>query len=131
MKNKEKLYFIIFCSYLILILSVSSYPSLKIPTSDKLSTDKVAHFFEYFVMTVLYFKMRKEKGKNLISLKGVIFLYLFPILDELHQIFIPGRQFSYYDMLANILGVSSIIIFNNIYRRAIGKRTRKENHYAS
>jgi len=36
---------------------------------------------------------------------------IIPILDESHQILIPGRSFSYYDILADFLGFLTIIIY--------------------
>ncbi len=101
-KKISNLYFIL---WLLVIISVSSIPHLKAPGPDKIGIDKFYHFSEYFILGIIflksvYFSVDRRKVHLL-----VIFMFIFPILDELHQHLIPGRQCSFYDILADTLGL--------------------------
>lgn len=90
----------------ILILTVSSIPHLP-PLTDKIKIgDKIAHFLEYFVFGALVARMLRQMNKStlqillLTSITGAIY----GILDELHQLFIPGRTTDPLDITADTLG---------------------------
>ncbi len=71
--------------------------------------DKIEHMFLYFGFgAVLYltfhFSNRKFMQDNAIILSIVIGL-IYGALDELHQMFVPGRVASSGDLLANAIGI--------------------------
>jgi VanZ family protein len=102
------------------MLALSSYPKLHIPiVNPKLSPDKIAHFIEYLIFGILYLKMRKEQlCREKIALKELIIIMLIvPILDEAHQIPIPGRMFSIWDCVADTFGIGTSLLFiKRIYK---------------
>lgn len=98
-------------AYLILIFALSSIPSDAIPGPKLFSIDKVYHIIEYFILSLLVLRLmiyHKVKHAYLIAIVAAV---LYGIIDEFHQGLVPGRLFSYYDMLANAVGASLILIF--------------------
>ncbi|HNX01576.1 MAG TPA: VanZ family protein [Candidatus Cloacimonadota bacterium] len=108
MKNPRKFYKTMFYVWGILILAVSSLPHLQIPIPSRFTPDKVAHFLEYFIFSILFYlylfhSSKSERRIFLLTLLLIIFAYL----DELHQKLIPGRQYSLLDFSADFLGIMS------------------------
>lgn len=78
--------------------------------------DKLGHALAYFALTFncsLVFGSAKH-------LRIVLYLFLFGILIELLQGWIPGRERSGYDLLANLTGIMLGMGFLSIF----GKRIR-------
>jgi len=86
-----------------------------------------AHTSVFFVLAILVYSAMRNKGGY--SIKALIFSFLicfiFSILDEIHQIFTPGRGFQVSDLGMDFIGIiSGIIIFilasrhikNSIYK---------------
>ncbi|MCF7793137.1 MAG: VanZ family protein [Candidatus Cloacimonetes bacterium] len=120
----KKVYKILFFAWWAVILVLTSYPKLRSPVDDSLNFDKLAHCLVYFIYAWLFVKMH---GNNISSktLKKLLLLALIiPLFDELHQIPIPGRGFSGWDILADLIGFA-IVIF--IFRKKISNR--RSSHY--
>lgn len=69
------------------------------------NNDKLIHFAEFFVLSILAlktFQLFKFKHYYII---GIIFCLVFVVLSESLQSLVPSRSFSYYDMLADLLGI--------------------------
>ncbi|MEW6702351.1 MAG: VanZ family protein [Bacteroidota bacterium] len=71
--------------------------------------DKVEHLIAYFVLAVLLtLSLYFQKWSNFLSSKAflfsVIFLLFYAALDEVHQIFVPGRYCDIYDWLSDAIG---------------------------
>ena len=102
-----------FFLYLLLILIGSSIPGKSVPTIFTLSWDKLLHVIEYFLLGVLGYRAFGKMNKNITIIISV-FGILFGCFDEMWQSFIPGRYPSYYDVIADgigvILGVTTIHI---------------------
>lgn len=115
MKSDQiKTYRFLFYFWLVIIFILTSYPTLP-PLHDKLvSIDKVGHFAVYFILAFFY--MKKEQRNNISkTFNKILLLAIFlPIIDELHQIPIPGRDFSFLDILADYCGFLIIIIIFKI-----------------
>ena len=118
--NKKKFYTILFIGYMALVFTVSSIPNLKSPQflDDKISADKIAHCIQYFIFAFLYFQLRMHQkpthaDKKIYSKFILIEIFfigcLISYFDELHQIPI-GRQFSWWDMLADLVGFYTFIL---------------------
>ena len=105
-----------FFLYLLLILIGSSIPGKTIPTVFAITWDKLLHVLEYFLLGVLGGRAYENRHKY-ITIIIILFGILFGCLDEMWQSFIPGRHPSYYDVIADgigvILGVISINFIKN------------------
>ena len=107
--------------YAVIILIASSIPDLKTPQLGFENQDKLYHFIEYSIFSVLLFFTLLNSGKTFLR-KNVLLISLligasFGILDELHQKFIPGRQADILDFTADFVGVALIQVCFWIYHR--------------
>jgi VanZ family protein len=92
--------------YMVAIFAGSSFS--KLPDLPAGVTDKMAHFGEYAVLGLLL--ARGLAGPRWLSITfpyvaGAIALTaLYGASDEVHQLFVPSRQFDLLDLLADALG---------------------------
>jgi len=89
-----------------MIFYVSSIPQLSVPLSG-LHTDKLVHFFEY--MPLGFLVSRALFSSKFICLRDVCFIAVvfcacYGLVDEIHQAFVPGRDSSVFDFLADVFG---------------------------
>ncbi len=106
MRINRRVRFVIFVLWMLLIFAVSSWPSLQSPEIGIIGVDKIAHFTQYFIagiLLALYLKSKQTVMKIIIV--RFTLLALFCIVDEIHQLWIPGRSVSIYDAIANLSGI--------------------------
>ena len=108
-----------FFLYLFLILIGSSIPGKSVPTVFALTWDKLLHLIEYFFLGILGYRAYANRYKYtriIISVFGIVF----GCIDEIWQSFIPGRYPSYYDVIADgigvILGVNTISMIKKQFK---------------
>lgn len=65
---------------------------------------KFAHFFEYLILGLLVYNMFKKFNISNIMMCSLLLCIIYSCLDEIHQIFVPGRTFKIYDCLIDTLG---------------------------
>jgi len=106
--TRSRFRFALLILYLGLIFFASSQPYFQPPGPDIESIDKLAHGGEYFVLGLLLFA---AIGRSISRSKPGTFLFLLSIgvsigaLDEIFQSYIPGREMSIYDWIADAVGV--------------------------
>ena len=102
MKQKNKLFLVLFIILIIAITLLSLLP----PKSDfELGkSDKLNHFLAYAILS-LNFGFLSTKIRSYFV--GIPFLIAYGLLIEFFQGFVPGRDPSFYDALANSVGVFS------------------------
>lgn len=102
---------IIFWVWLIFITIVSSLPN--IPTQEiniwdqPFRLDYLEHFGVFAILFGVFVIWKSDKSGHFSVKKHLIFviaLVLFAIVDELHQIWIPGRAYNPLDLIYNLLG---------------------------
>lgn len=80
---------------------------------------KAAHFMEYFILYMLLFNALNDDfslNKALVISLAVTFLYA--CSDEIHQIFVPGREGRFRDVLIDTSGGAfAAILMKIIHRR--------------
>ena len=76
---------------------------------------KLAHFSEYFILSILVLLMIKETRLNYFYSFTIIFCILMAILDETHQLFIDGRSANFVDVLIDSSGSLLYLGINKIY----------------
>jgi len=92
------------------IAAGSSIPRLRPPLAYVVGIDKAAHFSEYAVLGFVLFRacaLDPRLGRR--SARSVLALVLlaalaFGALDEVHQLWIPGRMASAFDWIADAFG---------------------------
>jgi VanZ family protein len=102
-------------AYATAIVLMSSIPDLKVPEFRFLLFDKLAHFVEYAVFAFLTFRSFSHISQKITRgqafLLSALFLFLFALLDELHQYFVPGRYSDVYDLIGDILGALVVLAY--------------------
>ena len=95
---------------------------------------KVAHYGIYFALGISVMMLYRSyfavfKGRH-IGIAEQIFVpgtvcFVYSLTDELHQIFVPGRNGSFLDCLLDTAGALSGIIFMLVVLRVIKKISKK------
>ena len=102
---------LVFFSSLVAVFILSIVNANEIPRINALGfvTDKVIHFIVYLYLALIglmcSFKIRK--------ILLIFFVFLFGFFIEIIHIFHPNRFFEYFDLLANLIGVTIAL---QIYR---------------
>ncbi len=101
------LYLAPFLFYCLLIFSLSAQSDLA-SISPVVVPDKIAHLLEYagfgfLLMRILrYLEPEAEYVKHLIWVLTAALIY--GLSDEIHQLYVPNREFSWMDLLADGAG---------------------------
>jgi VanZ family protein len=112
--------------YALLIFVASAIPHIPTPWGFKWG-DKVVHFFEYGVFSLLLFLAFFNSGKEFLK-KNVFFFSIligmvYGLSDEIHQKFVPGRSCDIFDFLADGLGILLVqaAIWFYLKRKDVGR----------
>ncbi len=100
-------YWLPLIAYCVFIYIQSSYPSPQRLPSFEFS-DKLLHFGAYAVMGVLFYRAYQtlpfKNNFQLVVLFSMISASLYGVSDEIHQSFVPYRDGSFWDVIADVLG---------------------------
>ncbi len=93
----------------VVIFIASSISHIKLPKIEFIAVDKVVHMGIFYVLAILLYRaFYTPETKNIISMKRLVYSALlsmvYGVLDEVHQLFVQGRQCDIYDMIADSLG---------------------------
>lgn len=106
------LYFLPATAWAGVIFWLSIAPSLELPKIDLFEEDKIGHFGAYAVLTLLLVGAgQRWVAPEPIARRPVwlwaLLAFLFGVFMECYQgLFVPGRLFDPYDMLANGVGAA-------------------------
>ncbi|MFZ2154430.1 MAG: VanZ family protein [Candidatus Moraniibacteriota bacterium] len=69
---------------------------------------KGAHVFEYLVLTLLFLKLFTQKSikKKEALILAILASLLYALTDEIHQLFVFGREGKISDVLIDLIGIS-------------------------
>jgi len=100
----------------IFIFVLSLLPGEELPAVDIFQIDKLVHFFFFSVLMILtsygiYKTSYFPKDSRHPAVIGCAYSLTLGILIEIGQLYVPGRSFSYADMLANSIGAGIGYLF--------------------
>ena len=104
-------YWVPVCGYagLIFYLSAQSHPETRLPFVIHFS-DKVLHVAEYAVLGALCYRALRGSGydswRQQAIPAAILLASLYGVTDEVHQAFVPFRDSSWLDWLADTAGAS-------------------------
>jgi VanZ family protein len=88
-----------------------------------LALRKLGHWTEYFVLVVLVQRALLKETDNKWQLRHTVFTLVFILVyalsDEFHQVFVPSRTASFGDVMIDVLGGICGIFWMVWYRRGI------------
>ena len=94
--------------YCTLIFLMSAQSDLSLPAFPSSDSDKVAHVLEYGVLGILWARAAKASWPHwtfLLVLASIsLFTGLYGVMDEWHQLYVPGRFSDWHDALADLCG---------------------------
>jgi VanZ family protein len=95
--------------YAILIFIGSALHRVPSPDLGITWFDKIEHFSEYFIFSLLVIRALKYdpvalKGKSLFILAFLLCVF-YAGTDEFHQIYVPGRDADIFDLMADSVGI--------------------------
>jgi VanZ family protein len=106
-------------AFVVIIYFVSAIDGNALPELNKFCLDKVAHFIEYGILTLLVIRAVKGSFPRLGLLGAAMFaavlVLAFAFMDERHQIMTPNRTCSFADFIADFIG-SSAAILASVYK---------------
>lgn len=79
---------------------------------------EVMHMLEYLILGILTINILKQYNikYNLVIL-SIMLCFIYATTDEIHQVFVPGRTFEYFDIFMDMIGtIIGSLISNKIIR---------------
>ena len=81
---------------------------------------KAAHFTEYALLTVLWWRALRTRAAESAALAGAVAIAVgYAITDEIHQTFVDGRTGSPVDVLIDTGGAAAAALLVSRYRRRV------------
>jgi VanZ family protein len=107
--------------WIIVIYSLSAIPNLQQLFRFPLGVDKLAHAVFYFVLCWLVWRAFRQQHafpimRNGALLGAFIFSVAFCSLDEYHQMFVPGRNSDFNDVIAAAGGALLFVAIASLRR---------------
>jgi VanZ family protein len=116
---------ILLISYCVFLFYLSSLPNSSLPHLH--FPDIVMHYFLYlgfgFIFAFFINNLKLDLSWINTGITTFFFIAIYGLGDEIHQIFVPGRNFSLLDLLVNAIGGISgwlLFIFLYTYLKRIG-----------
>ncbi len=108
-KNKKRIIYIPLTIYWIILLTLTTLPGNELPKTGV--NDKIEHFSAYFILggllsLTLLFQNKYNKLKKHFAIFTGLIVALYAGLDEIHQLFVPGRDCDILDWTADMVGTS-------------------------
>jgi len=88
------------------------------------------HSFVFFLagLCIYYAVSRFQKKRIHTVLRSAVFCMIYAILDEIHQLFVPGRAFELVDLALDFTGSSIGILLMYFIQGLRRKRLKLKNH---
>ena len=119
-RHKVVLVYLPLIFYWILLFTLTTLPSKSVPVIGV--NDKVEHLLAYFGLSfLLYLTLLFQKKSVLLKRNALLFtliiVFAYGIIDEVHQLMIPGRSCEFIDFTADMLGgILGLIIMRILIR---------------
>ena len=107
--HKKKFLYIPLAFYWLIIFTLTSLPGNSIPKMILGFSDKAKHFGAYLVLSfllnfTLHFQNKYKISNKYSASFTFLIISIYGLLDEIHQIFVPGRYFEWLDFLSDLIG---------------------------
>ena len=107
--------------YWIILLFATSLPAQSVPSFGV--GDKVNHFLAYFILSILLYLTLSFQEKSIFAKRNsalltIAVILLYGVLDELHQMLIPGRSAEFLDWTADAVGaICGVLIISFLLKK--------------
>ncbi|KAF2737964.1 hypothetical protein EJ04DRAFT_460281 [Polyplosphaeria fusca] len=95
-------------------------------------SDKVLHFIAFFALTFAFYWILETNRRKVLQLTFTVCTIGLAFASEIVQGLLPnGREFDYYDILANVLGSLLAVALCNWYHKRMLERKRAARGYGA
>ncbi|KAF2175557.1 hypothetical protein K469DRAFT_743291 [Zopfia rhizophila CBS 207.26] len=95
-------------------------------------SDKVLHFLAFFLLTICFYWILETSRRKVLQLTFTVCTVGLGFASEIIQGLLPnGRNFDYYDILANVVGSIAALALCNWYHKRMLERKRAARGYAA
>ncbi|KAF2260992.1 hypothetical protein CC78DRAFT_380813 [Lojkania enalia] len=114
-----------------LIAAVAGFSPTDYKIPNYKQSDKALHFVAFFALTIAFYWILETSRRKVLQLTFTVCTIGLAFASEIVQGLLPiGRDFDYYDILANILGSVSAIALCNWYHKRMLERKRAARGYS-
>lgn len=114
-----------------LLLLLAGYAGLTSLQVDVLVNDKVLHLFTFFVLTVVFYWITDTNRRRTLHFTLVVCTLGLGVGSEFLQGFLPnGREFDFYDIVANVVGSLAALGICSWYHKRMLERKRQRKSYS-
>ena len=111
---------VLWAASIFVLSGIQTFPVSRTP----LGLDKIAHWVMFFVFCglawrALYYQSASKALKRYALLGAFILAVGYGALDELHQVFVPGRSSDLYDLAADALGAAGYVAWHSIRSKRV------------
>lgn len=114
-KNIYKIVFWLWFVFIAVVSSLPNIPTQKVNIWDEpFRLDYLEHFGVFAILGGIFVLWKADEKAHFCIKNHLIFvlgLLLFGTLDELHQLWIPGRSYNPLDLIYNLLGLIAGVLF--------------------
>lgn len=96
--------------WMVVIFAASSIPGPAFPKLPWPGFDKLVHLIEYSVLGFLWSRAFDKRTALVIGI-------IYGVLDEIHQIYVPYREFSILDITVDGIGVILGLLWHSLLKR--------------
>ncbi len=114
--------------YWITLLFFTSLPGKDLP--DVKISDKIEHLLAFWILAILLkltliLQDKFKKLKKHSSIFTLIIIGTYAAIDELHQLFIPGRSCDFFDWLSDFSGaLIAVFVISLLFKFALKANTK-------
>ncbi len=114
--------------WMAVIFALSSQPAGALPDVG-LVVCKLAHLLEYLILAILVMSALNWSIRSSVTgaATTVLVSAVYAVSDEIHQLFVPGRNGSPLDVLIDIAGaIIGILLFSQLHKLRFRQQYRRE-----
>ncbi|KAI8152327.1 hypothetical protein K4K49_005141 [Colletotrichum sp. SAR 10_70] len=113
------------------LLLVAGYAGLTSLQLGQYVNDKVLHFATFFLLTLVFYWILDTNRRRTLNLTLTVCTFMLGVGSEFLQGFLPnGREFDFYDIVANVVGSLASIGLCSWYHKRMLERKRRTKTYA-
>lgn len=113
-----------------LLLLLAGYAGLTSLQVDVLVNDKVLHLLTFFILTVVFYWITDTNRRRTLHFTLVVCTLGLGVGSEFLQGFLPnGREFDFYDIIANVVGSLAALGICSWYHKRMLERKRLRKSY--
>ena len=124
--SRYQLPLFIWAAFIFWLSSLTAFLHIETPI---IGADKLAHMFVFFVFCwfshrALFFQNAFSVLKKWSLVYAFLLTCLYGYFDEVHQLYVPGRTYDIFDLLADAIGALLFVLLFTILDRRKDKQAR-------